>query len=104
MALRKMGGGGTFLNLLQKEGDTQKGEIPSEKEGGGGGFQPWRKLWTYASLRIMLLLLHYVYIIYASLRIMILLLHDRWIQHHALSSTSYVITLPKVRNVSVIYL
>ena len=31
---------GNFLNLLQKEGDTQKGGVPSEK----GGFQPWRKL------------------------------------------------------------
>ena len=36
MALRKGGGGagGNFLNLLQKEGDTQKGEIPSKYEGG----------------------------------------------------------------------
>ena len=33
--------GGNFLNLLQKEGGTQKGGVPSEK---GGGFQPWRKL------------------------------------------------------------
>ena len=37
--------GGNFFNLLQKEGGTQKGKGgPSEE--GGGGFQPWRKLWT----------------------------------------------------------
>ena len=38
---------GNFLNLLQKEGGTQKrGEVPSEKKkkGGGGGVQTWRKL------------------------------------------------------------
>ena len=40
--------GGNFLNLLKKEGGTQKGEVPSEK----GMFQPWRKLWTYFSLSI----------------------------------------------------
>ena len=28
-----------------------------------------------------------VYIVYASLRIMLLLLHDPWIQHHVLGST-----------------
>ena len=95
MALRKRRGGGNFLNLLQKEGDTQKGEIPSKY---GGDSNPGR------NYEHMLLLLHYVYILYASLRIMLLLLHDRWMQHHALSSTSYVSTLPKVRNVSVIYL
>ena len=35
---------GNFLNLLQKEGGTQRagGRAPSEK---GGGFQPFRKLW-----------------------------------------------------------
>ena len=33
--------GGNFLNLLQKEGDTQKR---------GGGFQPWRKLCYIYSL------------------------------------------------------
>ena len=37
--------GGNFLNLLQKEGGTQKGGgggVPSEK---GEFLQPWRKLW-----------------------------------------------------------
>ena len=28
--------GGNFLNLLKKEGVTQKMGVPSEKEGGGG--------------------------------------------------------------------
>ena len=32
--------GGNFFNLLQKEGGTQKGGVPTEK----GQFQPWRKL------------------------------------------------------------
>ena len=38
--------GGKFLNLLQKEGGTQKGGGGSLRKGvRGGGFQPWRKLW-----------------------------------------------------------
>ena len=40
--------GGNFLNLLQKEGGTQKGGgVPSEK----GGSQPWRKLWFWGFLK-----------------------------------------------------
>ena len=39
--------GGNFLELLHKEGSTQKGGVPSEK----GGFQPWRKLWTVCLIR-----------------------------------------------------
>ena len=40
---------------------------------------------------------------YVSLRIMLLLLHDRWIQDNVLSSTSYVSTFSKIRNVSITY-
>ena len=40
MALRKRGGGGKFLNLLQKKGVPRKEGVPSEK----GGLQPQRKL------------------------------------------------------------
>ena len=29
-----------LLNLLQREGGTQKGEVPSERGGGGGGSNP----------------------------------------------------------------
>ena len=32
--------GGNIFNLLQKEGDTQKGGVPQKR----GGFQPWKKL------------------------------------------------------------
>ena len=34
---------------------------------------------------------------------MLLLLHDGWIQHHVLSSTSYVSTFSMVRNVSIVH-
>ena len=102
--LSERGGGCNFLNLLQKEGDTQKGEIPSEKGGGVPTLEETMNICFFKNYASSVTLCLYNYIIYASLRIMLLLLHDRWIQHHALSSTSYVSTLPKVRNVSVIYL
>ena len=40
MALRKRGG--NFFNLLQKEGGTQKGGVPSEKGREGMGSNPGR--------------------------------------------------------------
>ena len=68
--------GRNFLNLLQKEGGTQKGRgwgVTSEKKG-RGGFQLWGKLWyvsVYVYMSVCIYIIHvcmfvYVYFIFSS--------------------------------------